>query len=179
MMMLAKVVEYLKSNGVAFRLASYASPELEPPVAHVVSPGGSLAVDTHVLLIDGRLALACVPRGEKINLSGLRATLPADLIEEEGGLEALPSPFVGARSLIPPLGGLFGALLLVDHAVLRAPVICFEAFATGDIVEMSYDDLARVEQPRVEAVAIAGELPPADVHQRETRHGEVKLNDVR
>ena len=165
MLMLPKVVEYLKSNGVAFRLVSYPSPEPEPQVAYVVRPTGALAVDTHVLLIDAQLTIACVPRGEKINIAGLRATLPAELIEEEGALEGLPSAFTEARSLVPPLGRLFGAPLLVDQAVMRAPVICFEAFATTDFVEMTYEDFARLEQPRVEAVAMAGELPAASAQQ--------------
>jgi hypothetical protein len=31
-------------------------------------------------------------------------------------------------------------------------------------VEIAYDDLARLEQPRVAPVGVAGELPPAEIH---------------
>jgi Ala-tRNA(Pro) deacylase len=161
---LPHVVEYLKSNCVSFRLVSYFSPEPDPPVAHASRPTGALTVDTHVLSIDARLTLACVPRGEKINLAGLLATLPADLIEEQIGMGGLPSTPAGGALLIPPLGRLFGTPLLVDEAVTLAAVICFEAFATTDFIEMNYDDFARLEQPRVAPVALAGELPAALIH---------------
>ena len=163
MQMLPKLVEYLKLNGVSFRLASYPSPEPAPPVAHVMRPAGALSLDTHVLLIDARVTLACVPRGEKINLPGLRATLPAEFIEETGGAAALPALFDGG-DLVPPLGRMFGAPLLVDEAITLAPVICFEAFAATDFVEMTYDDFARLERPRVAAIALAGELPALLMH---------------
>jgi Ala-tRNA(Pro) deacylase len=161
MQMLPKLVEYLKANGAAFRLASYPSPEPEPPVAHAVRPPGALVLDTHLLLIDGRLTLACVPRGEKVNVPGLRATIPAEIVAVEETNDALPSLRSDLGRLIPPFGRLFGLPLLVDEAVTLAPVICFEAFTGTDFVEMAYDDFARIEQPRVAAVAMAGELPPA------------------
>jgi len=142
---------------------SYPSPEPEPSVAHILRPAGALAIDTHLLSIDARLTLACVPRGEKVNLAGLLAILPAELIEEEDAVDTLPSPF-GGISLMPPLGRLLGAPLLVDEAVALAPVICFQAFATTDFIEMTYADFARLEQPRVAAVAVAGELPPGEMH---------------
>jgi prolyl-tRNA editing enzyme YbaK/EbsC (Cys-tRNA(Pro) deacylase) len=162
MLMLAKVVEYLRSNGVPFRLLSYAASEPEPRVAHR-SPE-TLAVDTHVVLIDGRASLACLPRGEKVNIPGLLATLHARFIEEQGARDVLPWPFGSSAFPIPPLGRMLGAPLFVDQALLRAPILCFEAFSRNDFLELTFDDFARLERPRVEAVAVAGELPAASPH---------------
>jgi hypothetical protein len=117
-----------------------------------------------VLLIDGRTTLACLPRGEMVNVAGLLAALNAELVEEEGGRETLPWPFTSAKLPIPPLGRLFGTPLIVDESLLRAPVLCFEVFSTFDFVEIDYDDFARLERPRVAAVAIAGELPAPSLH---------------
>jgi hypothetical protein len=162
MLMLARVVEYLRSNDVPFRLASYPSPEPEPSVAHRAPE--AVAVETHVLLIDERTTLACVPRGDKVNVPGLLAALNAELVEEEGGRETLPWPFTGAVPPFPPLGRLFGTPLILDESLLRAPVLTFQVFSAFDFVEIDYDDFARLEHPRIEAVAVAGELPAPSLH---------------
>jgi hypothetical protein len=162
MLMLAKVVEYLRSNAVPFRLSSYPSPEPEPRVAH--RSAEAIEVDTHVLLVDGRTTLACIPRGDKVNVAGLRASLNADVIEEEGARQRLPWPFAAAEPPIPPLGRLFGTPLIVDQTLLYAPMLCFEVFSTTDFVELIYDDFARLEEPRIEVVAMAGELPEPALH---------------
>jgi Ala-tRNA(Pro) deacylase len=164
MLMLANVVEYLRSNAVPFRLSSNPSPEPMPQVAHVVRPAGALALDTRLLLIDGRASLVALPRGERVNLPGLRAALRAELVEDGDGRATLPWPFRRARPHIPPFGRLFGIPLLIDRAVERAPVVCFEVFDGTDFLEMTYGDFARLEAPRVEDVAVAGELPAPTLH---------------
>jgi len=161
--MLGRVVEYLRSNDVAFQLVSHPSPELEPAVAYKVGPPGTIMIDTRVLLVDGRLAIGCVPRGDQIDRSGLRSDLGAQIVQD-GTNTDLPWPFEEAGLPIPPLGRLFGAAVLVDARVATAPFIAFWAFAATDVIELAFDDFARLEQPRVSALAIAGELPPVPLH---------------
>jgi hypothetical protein len=164
MIMLGRVVEYLRSSAVPFRLVSYPSPEPEPPVAHLARPEhGVLVVEARVLLVDGRVALGVVPRGEAIDVLSVRANLGATIVEE-GALSDLPEPFGDASPPVPPLAGLFGAALFVDENVAGASLISFAAFGATDFVDMLYDDFARIEQPRLMQLARAGELPPATVH---------------
>ena len=82
MLILGIVVEYIRSNGAPFRLLSDPSPEPAPGVAVPARPEGSVMVDTHVLLIDGRPAIGVVPKGEGMNLLGLRAKIGAELVQE-------------------------------------------------------------------------------------------------
>ena len=159
--MLTHVVEYLRSNDVPFRLESYPSPEPEPQVSYPVGPRTIMHVETRVLLIDGRPAIACIPRGDELNLAGLRNSLGAKIVEE-GGRDDLPWFLDGEGEPLPPLGRLFGVPVFIDERVAQAPVVCFAAFARTDFVEVPYNDLARIEQPRVGPVGIAGELPPAE-----------------
>src|SRR5260221_9155587 len=135
MLMLANVVEYLRSNAAAFRLVSNPSPEADPAVARAVRPSGAVLIDTHLVLIDGRPSLVCVPRGDRVNLLGLRAALRAELIEEEDGRAALPWPFWGPLGRIPPLGRLFGAPLITDRAVAPSAAIWFQRFEDTNHVE--------------------------------------------
>jgi Ala-tRNA(Pro) deacylase len=162
-MMLARVVEYLRTNDVPFRLESFPSPEPEPAVAYHLRSEHAVHVESRVLLVDGRPAIACIPRGDALNLAGIRNSLNAELVEE-GGLDDLPWFLDQASSSMAPLGRLFGVPLFVDERVTTAAVVCFAAFSPTDFVEMTYDDLARLEQPRVGSVGMAGELPPASIH---------------
>jgi prolyl-tRNA editing enzyme YbaK/EbsC (Cys-tRNA(Pro) deacylase) len=157
--MLGRVVDYLRSNGVAFQLMSQPSPEPEPAVARKLGPPGTITIDTRILLVDGRLAIGCVLQGEELDHPGLRSDLGAKIVQD-GTSTDLPWPFEQAGLPIPPLGRLFGAAVFVDARVAAAPWISFAAFSATDMVELIFDDFARLEQPRVMALAIAGELPP-------------------
>ncbi len=59
--MLERVVHYLHSHDVPFRLSSYPSPEPLPGVAYRLPPGGVM-VETRVLLVDGQPTVACMAR---------------------------------------------------------------------------------------------------------------------
>lgn len=155
--MIDDVVRYLHRAKIPFRAVSYAAPEPQPAVAHRLPPGAQL-VDAHVMLVNGRPAIACIQAGETVNL--------AAITEETGGTvtEASTAELHGeyrdAPEPVPPLGGVFGVPLFVDERVARAPLLAFRAFDTNDYVEVLYEDFARLERPRVAAFANAGELGP-------------------
>lgn len=154
--MLDHVVKYLRSHGVPFRLVSHPSPEPLPAVAYRLPPGG-VVLETHVLLVAGRPAIACTPRGSRLSLPRLKAELGADVLE--GTAEDLPPPYTGAPGPKPPLGGALGVLTLIDEAVSAASAVAFEAFDASDVVEIPYDEFARLERPRIASFADSGELP--------------------
>lgn len=156
--MIHSVVQYLHGARVPFRLASYPSEEAEPRAAHHVPPGGIL-VDTDIVLLDGRAVLACFPAGEAPGLGALGAALGGTAIEGTTG--DLPNEFRYAKRPIPPLGQLFGFPLVVDERVTRCSVLVFRVFGESDYFEISYEDFARNEQPRIASFASAGELQPA------------------
>jgi prolyl-tRNA editing enzyme YbaK/EbsC (Cys-tRNA(Pro) deacylase) len=161
--MINRVVSHLRENGIPFRLSSQPSPEPLPAVAHAVPPGG-LVVDTLVLLVGGRPAVACVPRGAKLNLPGLAHELGAEVIE--GSPADLPAPFTGASQPIPPLGSAMRVLTVVDTRVAAASALVFEAFSRCDCFEIPYDDVSRLERPRIASFAVGGELPASQEPQR-------------
>lgn len=154
--MLDRVVAYLRTHGVPFRLSSHPSPEPLPAVAHCVPPGG-LAVETQVLVVGGQPAIACLPRGERLSLPELRHELRAEVIE--GSPADLKPPYSQAGGQIPPLGGAMGALTLIDERLTSASAIVFTAFSPNDCIELSYDEFARLERPRVASFTTGGELP--------------------
>lgn len=154
--MIDRVVRYLRSQGVPFRLSSYPAPEALPEVAHRLPPGG-LRVVTHVLLVGGRPAIACMARGAQLNLPRLTHELGTTVLE--GSAEDLPPPYTNVAGPIPPFGAEIGTLTIVDEAVTLAASIGFDTFSSTDIMDIVYDDFSRLERPRVASFAIDGELP--------------------
>lgn len=155
--MIDAVVHYLHEAGIPFRLTSYPAPEPLPPVAHRLLPGTQL-VETRLVLVDGRPALACTVCGEHVSLSAL-ATETGGMVVESG-TDDLSGDYHGATGPIPPLGRLMGIPLFVDVRVAELASVAFRAFGPNDYLEVSYDDFALVEHPRVASFGEAGELPP-------------------
>ena len=153
--MLDQIIHYLRSRDIPFRLSSHPSPEPLPEVAHPLPPGG-MRVDVQVILVAGRAILAAVPHGAKVGFPGLTRELGVAVIE--GFTSDLPPPYSRATGGIPPFGGAMGVPTFVDEAVTTAAVLTFTTFSPGDYLEIDYDDFARLEQPRVSAFAISGEL---------------------
>lgn len=164
--MLDQIVHYLKAHDVSFRLSSAPSPEPLPEVAHPVPPGG-LVVETQVLLVGGRAALAVMPRGAKLSLPRLVRELGAVVID--GAPADLPPPYSRSAGRIPPFGGAMGILTIVDEEAAKASSLVFTAFVPSDAIEVPYDDFARVERPRVASFAIGGELPSGSEAQEVTK----------
>lgn len=155
--MLDAVVHYLHEAGIPFRLTSYPSPEPLPAVAYRPLPTAQL-VETHVVLVDGRPALACTICGELVSLSAL-ATETGGVVVDSGTAD-LSGEYRGTTGPVPPLGRLMGIPLFVDVRVAELPNLAFRAFGLNDYLEISYDDLALVERPRVASFGEAGALPP-------------------
>jgi len=152
------VVEYLQRAGAAFRLTSYPVPEPQPAIAHALRPGGQI-VQTRVVLVDGRPAIACAPEGLSFDLAGMGAEIGASVLE--GSSDDLPGPFRGAPEPLPPLGHLLHVPLLVDESLASCSTLAFRSFSSGAYVEIPYEEFLRIEQPKVLRVAIAGALAAA------------------
>jgi hypothetical protein len=153
--MLDLVVRYLHAQTVPFRLDSCATEEPLPPVAHRLSPG-CLLVEARIVVSDGHPILACVPADMGVSLPALTTEL-GTLVAEAGRTD-LPPPFDRLAPPIPPLGGAFGVMTVVDASVALSPRIAFRAFSSGDFFELPYDAFERLESPRICAFATMGEL---------------------
>ncbi len=177
--LLNDVIDYLRKAGAQFRLTSYPLPEAKPTIAHVLRSGGKI-VETRVVLIEGRPALACAPEGVVMSNASLSAAIGAAVMDAGPG--DLTGRYRDAPEPLPPLGHLLHVPLLVDESLTKSATITFRAFGGGSLVEVPYEDFARIEQPKVLSVAIAGELGPARpiVRARTSRPGRgVKRRSAR
>ena len=154
--MIHLVVRHLREHNVPFRLASHPAPEPLPAVAPYV-PVGGMVVETQLLFLGGKLAVACIPAGEQLSLPALRNELRTEVME--GNAADLPPPFASAAGPFPPLGTALGILTVVDQRVTMATPIVFAAFSRQDYFEIPFDEFARLERPRIASFAVGGELP--------------------
>lgn len=163
--MLDTIVAYLHGNRVPFRLASYPTEEPLPHAAHPMPPS-SVLVDTEIVLVEGRVALACFRAGESVDYAALSSSLGAACVP--GDHADLPSDLTGLAPPIPPFGQLFGMTIILDESINEsAAVIVSPAFGGNDFFDIAFDDWARVEAPRVASFASAGELPETTESDRE------------
>lgn len=153
--MLDIIVRYLHGAAVPFVLSSYPTEPGETAAAHPRTEGAAL-VDTQLVLVDGRLALACFPHGQRVDLGAVGAELGGLAVETT--TDALPDEFRHVRGSIPPLGQLFGVPLIIDERLTACRVIVFRAMDGDDYFDVPYDAFARLESPRPASFASAGEL---------------------
>jgi Ala-tRNA(Pro) deacylase len=159
-MLLGTIVTYLHGARVPFRLASYPNQEPLPKAAHPMPPH-SMLVESEVILVEGRVALACYPAGEQVDYAALTAALGFGVVP--GDVSDLPTALATASSPIPPFGQLFGVPIIIDERLMNCAVLVCQAFGESDFFDIPYDDWARLEAPRVAAFAFGGELPEGDL----------------
>jgi prolyl-tRNA editing enzyme YbaK/EbsC (Cys-tRNA(Pro) deacylase) len=153
--MLDTIVRYLHGARVPFKLTSYPSEEPSPQVAHALPPH-SVLVDTEIIRVGDRVALACFPAGEQADHAAIGAALggvavSGDASDLPGELGSMPPP-------VPPLGQLMGLTLVVDERLAESAILVFQV-GGSDFFEVPYEDWARLEAPRMAAFASMGELP--------------------
>jgi hypothetical protein len=153
--MIPNIVKYLYGARVPFRLSSYPSEEPLPKPAHPMPPS-SMRVETEIVLVEGRLVLACYAAGESIDYAALTAMLGG--VAVPGNVNDLPPEFRNVQGPLPALGGFVGATTVIDEGVVCG-VLEFQAFDGNDFFDVPWDDWARVEAPRFGSFASAGELP--------------------
>jgi prolyl-tRNA editing enzyme YbaK/EbsC (Cys-tRNA(Pro) deacylase) len=154
-----RAIAYLRKEGAAFRLTNFPVLDGRPvvPHHHALRPGAH-DVSTHVVLVNGRPALACVPQGSTVNVGSMSIALGANVLEATPA--DLPGDFRGASEPIPPLGHLLGVPLYVDDQLATSTVIAFEAFSSGVSVQLAYEDYARIESPRTLQIVLRGSIAP-------------------
>ncbi len=114
--------------------------------AHI--PGQELA-KTVILKIDRNLAMAVLPASEHVELGVLRAAIGADLVElaTEGEFaERFPDCEPGA---MPPFGNLYGMRVYVAKDLTKDDVIAFNAGTHTELIQLAFEDFARLVQPDV------------------------------
>jgi hypothetical protein len=129
-----------------------------------------MRVDTEIVLLEGRPALACFRAGESIDLAALSSALGATCVR--GDVSDLPYALTSLLPPIPPFGQLFGIPIILDETVnTGAAVLVMASFGGNDFFDVAFDEWARLEAPRIASFSSAGELPQ---HTEERSEGQAQ-----
>jgi len=145
----ASVEEFLKNNGVEYRIVKHPlafTAQEEAALSHV--PGREWA-KTVVCLADGEPIQAVLPAHLAIDVERLRALAGCRSVRlaEESEFESL---YPGCeRGAMPPFGPLFGQRVFVDQVLTKDEEITFNAGTHTDAVRLRYDVFAELTHPVV------------------------------
>ena len=120
--------------------------------AHV---SGNEMAKTVMVLLDDQMAMAILRAPDKVDLKLLRTATGAEHIEfasEEQFQGLFPSVEVGA---MPPFGNLYDLPVYVEENLSRDEQIAFNAGSHHELIQLAYDDFARLVEPRVVSFALA------------------------
>ncbi len=148
-MIARKLKEFLDQNGVKYITITHSPAYTAQEVAasaHI--PGRDLA-KTVIIRLGDQFAMVVLPANRKVVLH--------DLIELTGNKDVrfateaefasrFPDCEVGA---MPPFGNLYGMDVYVSPALAAAQWIAFNAGSHTEVIQMAYEDFARLVKPRV------------------------------
>jgi Ala-tRNA(Pro) deacylase len=148
-MPLAKLKEYLDEKGIKYVLVSHSPAFTAQEVAHSAHVAGRDLAKTVMVKLDGTMVMVVLPACARIDFAALcRGTGSASaMLAGEGEFGALfPGCEVGA---MPPFGNLYGVPVYVDESLTQDKDISFNAGTHAELLRLTYEDFARLVQPRV------------------------------
>ncbi len=149
-MIAAALRRYLDENKAKYNVQSCEPRPTAQELAHLAHVSGKRLAKTVLLREQGsqQHILAVVPASELVDLNRLSAQWgkPLELAPEEDFAKLLPDFETAAA---PPFAGLVGLPTLVDDCLAGRDWIAFCGGSRGDLIEMSWDEYARIAQPRL------------------------------
>lgn len=148
-MIARKLKEYLDQNKVKYVTITHSPAYTAQEVAASAHVPGRDMAKTVIIHVGDRYAMAVLPANRKVVLH--------DLIELTGNEDVrfateaefasrFPDCEVGA---MPPFGNLYGMDVYVAPALTAAERIAFNAGSHTEVIQMAYEDFARLVRPRV------------------------------
>jgi Ala-tRNA(Pro) deacylase len=110
---------------------------------------------TVIVKIDDQMAMVVLPASYHVDLSALKAAATAKtvaLASESEFRGRFPECETGA---MPPFGNLYGMPVFVEKTLTKDKEIAFNAGTHSELIRLSYEDFARLVQPKVIRFALA------------------------
>jgi Ala-tRNA(Pro) deacylase len=153
-MPVAEITEFLQKKHAEYHTLKHPpaiTARQTAAVAHI--PRQEMA-KTVLVIIDGRLAMAVLPAGKRVNESLLCEVARADAVRiaDEADFHTMfPGCELGA---MPPLGALYNLDVYADESLCDDDEIAFNAGTHTELVVMPLDEFIRVVQPQMGKFAL-------------------------
>ena len=144
-----RLKEFLDSHKVKYVTMTHSAAYTALEIASLAHIHGDEFAKTVIAKIDGTLVMAVLPASYHVDLSLLKAAAKGKkiaLASETDFRDRFPGCETGA---MPPFGTLYGMPVFVDESLTREKEIAFNAGTHHDLIRLSYEDFARLVQPKV------------------------------
>jgi Ala-tRNA(Pro) deacylase len=145
--------EHLDGRRARYVSAHYSPACTAEEIARTPNLSGWSPVESHLVGLDGRLAIAVVPAGAEPDLAKLASATGsrnAEPASDEQVARRFPTCEVGA---IPPVGALFDLPLYVEESLARADGITFFAGKRTEVISMRFREYFRIVEPKLVELA--------------------------
>lgn len=144
-----KLKQFLDANQVKYSVVTHSIAYTAPEIASLAHIRGQELAKTVIVKMDNQIAMAVVPSPKHVDFALLRAATGAknvSLVPENEFRDLFPGCEAGA---MPPFGNLYDMPVFVDESLTKDPEIAFNAGTHRELIQMSYEDFARLVQPTV------------------------------
>jgi len=141
--------ELFDSHNIKYVTITHSTAYTAQEIASLAHVRGHNFAKTVIVRIDGELVMAVLPASYHVDLSLLKTAAKGKkiaLASETDFRDKFPECEVGA---MPPFGQLYGLPVLVDESLTRDKEIAFNAGTHHELIRLSFEDFARLVQPKV------------------------------
>ncbi|MBI4499966.1 MAG: YbaK/EbsC family protein [Gemmatimonadetes bacterium] len=144
---------FLDDNQVKYVTLSHSKAYTAQELATLAHVPGEEWAKTVVVKLDGKLAMAVIPAGQRVVLDLVKKVAGAKdvaLATEHDFAASFPDCELGA---MPPFGNLYGLDVYVADALADDEEIAFNAGSFSETVRMPYRDFERLVQPKAARIS--------------------------
>ena len=144
-----KLKEFLDANKVKYMVLAHSVAYTAQEIASLVHIKGQELAKSVMVKIDGKMAMAVLPGSRHVDLALLKASAKAKDVQLATEAE-FRSLFPGCEAgAMPPFGNLYNIPVFVDQSLSEDKEIAFNAGTHHELIRLSYEDFARLVQPRL------------------------------
>jgi Ala-tRNA(Pro) deacylase len=150
-----KLKEFLDEHNVKYLAIMHSTAYTAQEIASLAHIKGRDMAKTVIVKIDDQMAMVVLPASYHVDLSALKAAATAKtvaLASESEFRGRFPECETGA---MPPFGNLYGMPVFVEKTLTKDKEIAFNAGTHSELIRLSYEDFARLVQPKVIRFALA------------------------
>ena len=141
--------EFLDIHQVKYVTMTHSTAYTAQEIASLAHIRGEDFAKTVIVKIDGAIVMAVLPASYHVDLPLLKAAAQGKkiaLASETDFRDRFPECETGA---MPPFGQLYGMPVFVDESLTKDKEIAFNAGTHHELIRLSYQDFARLVQPKV------------------------------
>ena len=144
-----KLKEFLDGHNIKYVCISHSPAYTSQEIAASAHISGKQLAKTVIAKVNGGMAMVVVPAHEHVNFSELKkatGVANADLASESEFKGKFPECEVGA---MPPFGNLYDMPVYVSNELTKMGTITFNSGSHSELIQLSYDDFARLVNPKI------------------------------